>query len=352
MRLVQRGVRWLLPAVALVSLAVIAGCGTPAPGGGTQSGGTVQIDQRDTDSALAPDPFAPNFAIRPAGTSNGKLAVLFNGTGATPAALSQLGARLSRDGFYVVGLRYASAVSTQWACTDSQLTTEPECHRDFRSEITFGKNVADPDGFSADHPMVDVSASESVVNRLTKLVGVLHQRAPLDGWGQFQQRDATGCTQTDATYGGCAVDWSRVVTVGHSQGAGVALYLAKFFALDRVAMLSGPYDVFVTTDNQTVVASWITEGGFEVPASRMTTFSHVNDYGLAIHRAAADALGIPGPEVPVTAPRPFGFSNRLISSIQPGCPLDSAPAHNSTATDACATAPQHSTAWSYLATGS
>lgn len=340
----------MLPALALAVMGLVAACNPAPPGGGTQGSGMINVDPRQTDSAITADPLMPNFAIRPVGTAKGKLAVLFNGTGASPAALTQLGNRLARDGFHVIGLRYASAVSTVWACDGDDLLTDPECHRSFRGEVTFGRDVADPDGVSSNHPSVNVSKADSVVNRLTKMVGLMHQQYPLDGWDAFQQSEELQCTQADTTFGGCALDWTEIVTVGHSQGAGVALYLSKFFALDRVVMLSGPYDVF-RTDDQTVVAPWITEGDFEVPPSRIATFSHVNDYDLATHRAAADALGIPGVEVPVTSPRPYGYSNRLISSIQPGCPLDSAAAHNSTATDACSTSTQHSAAWSYLAAG-
>src|SRR5690606_30886884 len=98
----------------------------------------------------------------------------------------------------------------------------------------------DPDGYAADHPAVNVTPANSVVNRLIKLVGHLTVRFPLADWSQFEDLSGGECVESPQ-YGGCELDWTKVVALGHSQGAGVALYLGKQFPLARVGMLSGAY---------------------------------------------------------------------------------------------------------------
>ncbi len=338
-------------ALALITVAALAAACAPAPEGGGDGFGYVEIPPGTTDPELSNDPLYPNFAIPAAGTPRGRLVVLFNGTGAGPSALAAMGNKLAADGYHVIGLRYSSGVGTQSACSDSAVTTWLDCHREFRSEVVFGAGVGDPDGYSANHPAVSVNAAGSVVNRLIKLVDHLTVRFPVDGWNQYQDRPDGDCVESPH-YGGCEIDWTKVVAMGHSQGAGVALYLGKQFPLARVAMLSGAYDAFYLGSDTFTVAPWVTEGGFETPISSIATFSHLNDYGLGIQRAVADGLGLPGPEVNVTTTaRPYGGASRIVTNVTPSCLLDSNGAHNSTATDGCSPPGVHSNAWRYLAGG-
>lgn len=343
-----------LLAAATAALVVAVSC-TPPPsgsdGGGGGGSGVVTFDAGETSAAVRSEPLFPSFAIRPAGTARGRLAVLFNGTGAGPLALSKLGNTLAADGFHVIGLRYESAVGTVAACPGSVRFSDPDCHRRFRGEVVHGAGVVDPDGDSHDHAAVNVSAGNSVVHRLEAHLEYLVGRFPDAGWEQFQVRSGGSCV-VDPTYGACRVHWDRVVALGHSQGAGVALYLAKHHGLDRVGMLSGAYDAFAAGGGTFVPAPWVAEGGFEVPASRIATFSHVNDPEIGFHRAVANAVGIPGPEVQVTtSSRPYGNRGRLVTNAPPACLVDSAPSHNSTATDLCAPVAVNRPVWRYLATG-
>ncbi len=340
-------------ALVLAALALLATACPPQPGEGGGGGGNgyVDIPPNSTDPSISGDPFYPNFAIPPSGTPRGRLVVLFNGTGAGPSALVGMGNALASDGYHVIGLRYASGVGTQSACPDSAVTTSPDCHRAFRGEVVFGSGVGDPDGYAADHPAVNVTPANSVVNRLIKLVGHLTVRFPLADWSQFEDLSGGECVESPQ-YGGCELDWTKVVALGHSQGAGVALYLGKQFPLARVGMLSGAYDAFSLGSGSYSVAPWVTEGDFATPTSSIATFSHLSDYGLGIQRAVADALGLAGPETNVTTtPRPYGGTNRIVTTVNPACLLDSNGAHNATATDGCSPVNAHSHAWRYLAGG-
>jgi hypothetical protein len=345
--------RWAKHVVGAVTAGILVASCAPAPGTGTGTGtGMVQFDPVVTDAASKSYPLSPSFARQPTGTPRNELAVLFNGTGAAPSTLSRMGATLAAEGFHVIGLKYESHVGTMGACPDSVATTNPDCHRQFRGEVVHGAGVADPSGAAFDHPAINVTAPNSVVSRLLKHVEYLTQRYPLTGWEQFQQRAPDGsCATMSTAYGACAANWGRIVGMGHSQGAGVALYLAKHYPLARVGMLSGPYDIFRDGDGTYVPAPWLTEGGFAVHPVHMRTFSHLGDPAIPIHRAAADAAGILGVEVVVTLfARPYGYTRRIVSNAPPTCPFDSAQTHNSTATDSCAPA-LHEDAWRYLATG-
>lgn len=336
--------------VAVVVSVMAASCQTP-PGGSTSSRFT-QVDPALTGPEIRHETINSNLVFTPTGVPRQQLVVLFNGTGAGPLALQSMGATLANDGYHVLVLRYDSDLGTLGACPDSVASTDPDCFRTFRSEVLFGGGVADPTGTAYDQAGLAVTAGNSVHNRLLKLVEYLRTTQPLSGWDAYQQRVDGSCTTVNTTYGPCEIDWTKVIAGGHSQGAGVALYLAKFFPLERVMMMSGPFDSFALGGSSYAVAPWITEAPLQVPASDILVLSHVGDPAIGRFRSVEDALGVTGPEVLVnTGSRPYSGSHRLVTSVIPSCPLDSAPKHNSTATDGCSPAEAHTSAWRYMAAG-
>lgn len=339
-----------LVAVLAVSVSVLAlGACQTGPGGGGTGGGAWSVDPSATDPALDSDLLSPNLAFAPTAAPLGRLAVVLAGTSAGTSNFGELSATLRSRGFHVVVLRYSNSLATLSACPDSVALSQPECLRSFRAEVTFGAGVADPTGASYDHPLAAVDAARSVVNRLSKLVEYLRLIAPGAGWEQFQQRSAQACDVFDTTYEVCSIDWTTVNAVGHSQGAGVALYLAKFHPLERVAMLSGSVDAHLLPDGSLLAASWLTEGPLAVPPSSVWTLLHTADPQVARMRAVADTVGVPGSEVAVTAsaPPPPG-SNRLVTSLGPTCFWDSAQHHNSTAVDVCTPDGAYADTWAAM----
>jgi len=337
----------------LAVCAAVAACAPPPSGGGGGGGGGPGLrywNPQDTDPAIRSESIHTTFSIRAGGDPRGELVVLFNGTGAAPSALTKLGSTLSSAGFHVIGLRYFSATGTRAACPNSVAESDPDCHRAFRSEVVFGSGVPDPWGNSYDHSKVNVTAPNSVMNRLIKQVDHLHERSPHHGWDMFRVSDDGECTATHPVYGGCELDWERIVLMGHSQGAGVSLYLSRFFPVARVGMLSGPADVFSTPDGK-VVAPWIADGVSVTAPEDVATVTHVGDPAIWDHRAAADALELPGPEVSTTLfARPYFSSRQLTTALTPACPLLTGQAHNATATDSCAPSGMRPV-WQYLAIG-
>jgi hypothetical protein len=350
---VGRRVRWALLAVvsALVVAALVGACAPPASGGGSGGGTPLQRwSPHLTDPALPPDTDRPNTSKMPTVAPRGELAVVLNGTGADPLALTKLQRVLSDNGYHVVGLRYSSALGTRAACPDSVAESWPECQREFRNEVVFGAGVTAPDGTVSDHPGLAVDATRSVHNRLLKLIAYLHQRFPLNGWNQFQLTDGSGCELVHPVHGACELDWSKVTLVGHSQGAGVGLYLSKQFDVGRVAMLAGTADVF-RVDGERIVAPWIAEGGFETDRADITSLVHTGDPDVGDHRAVAEALDLPGVEISTTLiPRPYFGSRRLSTSLAPACVIGTGLAHNSVATDPCVRNELFQV-WEYMVTG-
>lgn len=344
----MRGPRVVAVLAAVLVAATAVAC-TPTPGGPGGPTTSWEVDPQDTDAALTSDTLAPNLAYLPTAPAVGRLTVILAGTSAGTRNFAELTGVLRNAGHHVVVLRYSNGLGTPAACPDAVATTEPDCFRAFRSEITFGGSVADPDGQAYDHPVASVDAAASVVNRLLKLLDHLHSIAPTSGWDQFQQRSAGVCDQLEPTYGACDADWSRITAVGHSQGAGVALYLGKFFALERVVMLSGSFDAFHLGGGDYVAASWVDEAPLEVPAAAVATFFHTSDPDLGRMRAVADAVGVPGTEVSVSSSAPpYGGSQRLITSTGSTCPWDPSGNHNSTAVDICTPDLAYADAWASL----
>ena len=186
---------------------------------------------------------------------------------------------------------------------------------------------------------------------MIKQVDHLHALFPAEGWDEFQVSVGGACTLVDPTYGGCTIDWPDVVAVGHSQGAGLALFLARYHPLARAGLLSGTADVFSPTGEPRTVAPWVTDGMFATPPTAIGSLIHTADPDREDHRAVADALGLVGPETSIDgAARPYGGVSRLATSVIPLCPFGGSQTHSSTATDLCAP-PSVFPAWQYLATG-
>jgi hypothetical protein len=125
-----------------------------------------------------------------------------------------------------------------------------------------------------------VSQSESIANRLLKLVNYLASTTPYQnqGWGRF--RDTTSF---NGRYGTYDLVWSLVIIGGHSQGSGAALYAGKFYDLLGISMLAGPQDSW--DDGGVYVARWITEGGFVTPPAEIFAFGNDKDARTPSSRA-------------------------------------------------------------------
>jgi hypothetical protein len=343
--------------VAFLSVAVVAsGCTTSVQSNAPWPTGSHLTDPCTTGAGIlcANNILNDNISAppKPTVTPHNKLAVIFNGNGAQPAAHNKLANVLVADGFHVIALRYMSAWGTAASCPDAAALTDPDCHRTFHGEVTFGAGVPDPAGHALSMAgLVDVNLQNSTENRLLQLVKYLVANFASEGWEQYQQSTGGVCTSFNTTYNACNLNWSKVDLIGHSLGSGQALYLSKFHAVDRVVMISGPFDEYLTPT--LTIAPWITEGGFATPSAKMYGFTHLREPNLLNQSAAWAALGLPGAQTSIDGNTPpYSNSHQLTTDATPGCTISQS-FHNSTAQDLCTPGvyPTFAGAWQYLAAG-
>ena len=123
-------------------------------------------------------------------------------------------------------------------------------------------------------------------------------------------------------YGGFKPRFDRVLTSGHSQGAGMALFTARERRVLRVGMFGGANDYAPVGGGSIAVANWI-KGPFATPKSRIFGFSHTKEMGHAGQLAVWAALKLRGTPFSVDgAAAPFGRSHRLVTTREPRCAPD------------------------------
>jgi dienelactone hydrolase len=239
---------------------------------------------------------SPHLVAKPMGKSNHhQLLVMIPGTGGSAVHFRTFDSCFAAMGYYVVSLDYLNNVITT-VCSKSEDST---CFDNFRQEIIFGSPVSDK---------VAVDSVNSMVNRLTKLLQYLAKEDA--AWGEFIKRGQPR--------------WDKIITAGHSQGAGHAAYLGKHFKLRGVLMFSGPQDYLQYFN---APAHWQWEHGL-TPVNRYYAFLHTQDpfnyqYQVADvaainHRAVTDTTMVQ-PDTPVHSTR-----NILVTDI------DKADKHSST----------------------
>ena len=207
-------------------LALLVGCG----GGGGGEAPAAPAPAPAPRPAPAPNaerevlPTATDAGIRsalephrvrvpsPGATAKGRLFVFLPGTGATPALYRGI-LRVGADrGYHAIGLNYPNAEAVGVLCLNS---VDADCHGKVRNEVINGVDTS---------ALVAVSPTESLLNRLTKLLQWLHAQSPGEGWGAFVLPSG-------------ALDWSRITVAGHSQGGGHAAWIAQQVAVAACGVL-------------------------------------------------------------------------------------------------------------------
>jgi hypothetical protein len=200
-------------------------------------------------------------------------------------------------GFHVIGLVYPNDVSVQDICSGKS----GDCPEGVRKEIITGQDLS---------PYVQVNYTNSIDNRLVKLLQYLNAAYPKEGW---------------ATYlSGNNPAWQKIVVGGHSQGGGHAAMIGQIYIVNRVLMFSA-------TEN----ASWTTNPN-ATPASAYYAFADTreNNYNVFVH--SWDNLKVPGGSVTSVdgTPSAYASSHRLVTGDAPSAmPKNTDPYHSVVVTD-------------------
>jgi hypothetical protein len=181
-----------------------------------------------------------------------------------PGALTFLSAA-ANAGYRVIALSYDDHPAVLQVCLRNP---DPACSGKFREKRIFGNNVTE---------VIDDTPAESIVNRLVKLLELLARQHPNEGWEAYLANGAPL--------------WSRIAVAGHSQGAGMAAYIAKRIAVARVVLSSGPEDQSMGT-----LAPWISAPS-ATPPERWLALYHARDQFAPILQRAFPALRIPPTQV-------------------------------------------------------
>jgi hypothetical protein len=166
------------------------------------------------------------------------LVVFLPGTYRKPADYLFVMGEMAKMGYRVIGLMYKTDPPINPICRS---TDDETCH--FRARM---ENV---DGVDR-HTSVTVDATNSILNRLSKMLQYLITTHPSDNWQQF--------------YSSGQLQWNKIIVTGHSQGASLAGVIGKQFPAKRVVMWS--------------VMDYLTSG--KIPSWVNSTTNHENYYAF------------------------------------------------------------------------
>jgi hypothetical protein len=235
----------------------------------------------------------------------GKLFVFLGGTSTSPQNYSIINKTATQLGYHVINLSYLNTIDGQ-ICKDR---SDTKCFANYHEEVIFGGTQSD---------VVEVNPTNSITNRILKLLQRLDKLNRHNGWNQF--------------FDGSELVYSKFVLAGHSQGGGHAAYMAQKFAVDRVVLFSSPNDYSAVASQP---AAWC-KNLFATPSERFFGLTHKRDEVSSISRQysvwkdinmlkKADTLSADGSD--------YSRSSALVTSFTPNSNAKSPVLHNMTALD-------------------
>jgi dienelactone hydrolase len=204
-------------------------------------------------------------------------------------------------GYHVIALSYPNSLSAS-SCNNEP---EPGAFEEFRMTIIAGGK--------SKH--ITVSRTDSIENRLIKLLRLLSEKRAKEDWAQFLNGDGS-------------IKWERIALAGQSQGGGHSALIATHHKVTRVVCFGSPKDFSVALQ---APAAWYGKES-ATPKDRFFAFNHEQDRQgckpadqLAnLHALKLDQFG-PAVKVEESA-APFAHSHILMTNY-PGTKVDSLTAH-------------------------
>jgi hypothetical protein len=252
------------------------------------------------------------------------LVVILGGTLSDSNTYLVLANRAAFDGFATISLEYDNKNATVGqvcgAYNFPQAYQQDQCYTQMRGASAFGVDYpydgadgqapsycpfpytgysACPDynnNFAGNHYVgndtYNFPTDDSVVSRLVNVLdslvtqsGVTVGNAPQSYWSQFlvDSNNTTNSPYKRPSNGhGAYPNWSQIILVGHSQGGGVAGFIAAHLPVQRLIVLSSPQDNIPGTSGQ-CPESWIsddpTDGNCPAAWISLTTQYNVSGVG-------------------------------------------------------------------------
>ncbi|TNE53825.1 MAG: T9SS type A sorting domain-containing protein [Bacteroidetes bacterium] len=259
----------------------------------------IEVQGNDTDPLIILDGLKKNQVFyNPSGPSQNTLLLHLVGTIDNPNSTILYPSAVANRGFHCINLAYRNATSAQSACG---AVPDTNCHLNFRKEIIEGVNYSSE---------TNVNSSNSIENRLLKLLQYLHANYPLQNWGQF--------------YNGETLLWEKMMVSGHSQGGGHAAVIGMTHALQRVIMFASPNDYI---DTLKMVAPWSKQAHITADSNFFSfnaLYDEVSDFGVQYAHSQSLGQATFGDSVLVDQSSfPYEHSRQLYTKqeVQSGNPL-------------------------------
>lgn len=169
------------------------------------------------------------------------------------------------QGYRFIILSYIDTPAVSQVCTRPVLTSKPDCAEQLRRKRAFGENTT---------TLIQDQPKDAIVYRLTALLRYLSKTDPQGHWEQYLNQQA--------------MNWSKIVLAGQSQGGGMAAYIAKRVAVRGVIDFSGGWDMRA---NRRIAAWYSTPGA--TPPDRLFGTYHVQERFADLIRLSYNAMRIP-----------------------------------------------------------
>jgi hypothetical protein len=204
-------------------------------------------------------------------------------------------------GYRCIELMYPDDVAAAQVCWNDP---DPGSFEKFRMAIIEG-------GVS---PHITVSRTDSIENRLIKLLQLLEEKRPRENWSMFLRRGA--------------IAWDRIAVAGQSQGGGHAGLIGIKHRVARVLMFGAPKDYSRAARTP---ASWYREPKATPVAAFFAINHRLDRMGCSFEQQLENLheLGMdkPVPMVDVDHEPPPYKHSRMLTTADPGTWVDSRTAH-------------------------
>jgi hypothetical protein len=191
-----------------------------------------------TDPAITTYNATHFVSVQTGGILKNILFVNIPGTNRTPSQCKVIAQKAVSMGYHAISLTYSNQTAGNPLCGPTGDTT---CHVRLRREVIDGVDR---------HPSIAITPTNSVINRLTKLLIYMSKAQPAQGWGQYIVNGQ--------------IDWTKVIIAGHSQGGALAGVIGRFYPVRRIIMFS-----MVDFLNNGLIPNW-----------EKMTFNNANYYSL------------------------------------------------------------------------